>query len=143
MVMSGNKKFIKDLPIYINGFAVGCLFFDYSENTLFRLLMYFLSMISFFWYGKLLHKKESIKFIPKKYVIFNIDTFNKWFNDKDNNAVYSHSGVFLRTDKLSISQIKDYLIKCHGLTLSEWDIDEDVRNFYEEIRKDWMDKINK
>jgi hypothetical protein len=86
--------------------------------------------------------KKKVTFVPKKYVLFNVETFNTWFNDKDNGAVYANSGIFLRTDKLSISHIEDYLVKCHGLDLSNWDIDEDVRNFHEEIRKDWINKIN-
>lgn len=85
-------------------------------------------------------KKET--FVPRKYVLFNVETFNTWFNDKYNDAVYANSGIFLRVDKLSESQIKDYLIKCHGLELSNWDIEEDIRNFYEEIRKDWLKKLD-
>jgi hypothetical protein len=86
--------------------------------------------------------KKKSTFTPKKYVLFNVETFNTWFNDKDNGAVYANSGIFLRLDKLSISHIEDYLVKCHGLNLSNWDIYEDVRNFNEEIRKDWINKIN-
>lgn len=86
--------------------------------------------------------KKKATFVPRKYVLFNVETFNTWFNDKYNDAVYAHSGIFLRVDKLSESQIKDYLIKCHGLELSNWDIEEDIRNFYEEIRKDWLKKLD-
>jgi hypothetical protein len=84
--------------------------------------------------------KKKPTFVPKKYVIFNVDTFNTWFNDKANNAVYANPGIFLRLDKLSISHIEDYLVKCHGLTLSDWDISEDINLFYEKIRKDWLKK---
>lgn len=86
--------------------------------------------------------KKKATFVPRKYVLFNVETFNTWFNDKYNDAVYANSGIFLRVDKLSESQIKDYLIKCHGLELSNWDIEEDIRNFYEEIRKDWLKKLD-
>jgi hypothetical protein len=86
--------------------------------------------------------KKKATFAPKKYVLFNVDTFNTWFNDKYNDAVYAHSGIFLRLDKLSESHIEDYLVKCHGLDLSNWDIHEDIRNFYEEIRKDWLKKLD-
>lgn len=86
--------------------------------------------------------KKKVTFVPKKYVLFNVETFNTWFNSEDNNAVYAHPGIFLRLDKLSESHIKDYLIKCHGLELSYWDIHEDISDFYEEIRKDWLKKIN-
>lgn len=136
------KRFIKDLPIYLNGFAVGFLFWGLPKHTIMDVLMYILSVISFFWYEKNFTKKEEVTFVPRKYTIFNVDVFNEWFNDKDNGAVYANSGIFLRLDKLSISHIEDYLVKCHGLNLSNWDIDEDVRNFHEEIRKDWIDKIN-
>jgi hypothetical protein len=89
-----------------------------------------------------LFKKKDPEFIPKRYVLFNVDTFNTWFNDKDNDAVYANSGIFLRLDKLSESHIKDYLIKCHGISLGEWDFGNDITNFYYEVRKDWLDKIN-
>jgi len=136
------KQFIKDLPIYLNGFAVGFIFWSLPKYDIISILMYILSMVTFFWYGKTLTKKEEGRFIPRKYRIFNVDVFNEWFNDKENGAVYANSGIFLRLDKLSISHIEDYLVKCHGLELSNWDIDEDVRNFYEEIRKDWLNKLN-
>jgi len=87
-------------------------------------------------------KEKKPKFVPKKYVIFNVDTFNTWFNDKDNGAVYAHSGIFLRTDKLDLSQIKDYMVKCHGLNLDEWDTDLEIYRFHEEIEKDWRKKLN-
>jgi hypothetical protein len=86
--------------------------------------------------------KKTATFIPKKYGLFNVETFNTWFNDKYNDAVYAHSGIFLRVDKLSESHIKDYLIKCHGLELPNWDIQEDISNFYEDIRKDWLKKLD-
>lgn len=87
-------------------------------------------------------KQKKPKFVPKKYVIFNVDTFNTWFNSPHNEAVYAHPGIFLRTDKLDESQILDYLVKCHGLDLNEWDIHEEVTKFREEIRKDWINKLN-
>jgi len=90
---------------------------------------------------KFFKKRNNSKFTPKKYVIFNIDTFNIWFNDKDNQAEYSHSGIYLRLDKLSESQIEDYLVKCHGLNIGECDLIEDISNFKEEIRKDWFKKL--
>ena len=81
------------------------------------------------------------KFVPKKYVIFNVDTFNTWFNLPDNEAVYAHPGIFLRLDKLDEAQIHDYLVKCHGLDPEEWDIDDDIIEFREEMRKDWIEKL--
>jgi hypothetical protein len=86
-------------------------------------------------------KKEETKFVPKKYVLFNIETFNTWFNDKDNGAIYAHSGIFLRTDKLSIKQIEDYLLKCHNVLVSDFDFSEDIQKFYKEILTDWRNKL--
>lgn len=94
--------------------------------------------------SKLFPKKEkSIKFIAPKDILFNVDTFNTWFNDENNNAVYANPGIFLRLDKLSESHIKDYLLKCHNIHSSDYDFHEEIRNFYDEIRKDWINKMNK
>ena len=86
-------------------------------------------------------KEKEQKFVPKKYVLFNVDTFNTWFNDPENGAVYAHPGIFLRLDKLDESQIRDYLVKCHGLDLNEWDIHDEIISFREDIRMSWMKKI--
>jgi hypothetical protein len=75
---------------------------------------------------------------PKKYVLFNVDTFNTWFNDSDNGATYANSGIFLRLNKLSLSHINEYLIKCHGVDPHDWS--DDIEIFYEEIRTNWMTK---
>jgi hypothetical protein len=89
-------------------------------------------------------KKEKPVFVPKKYVMFNVDTFNQWFNDKDNGAVYAHEGIFLRLDKLSKSHITDYLLKCHNIVGNPYELYfNDIELFYEEIRKDWLEKLNK
>ena len=88
-------------------------------------------------------KPKKPKFYPRKYVLFNVDTFNEWFNSPHNEADYAHPGIFLRLDKLDESQIHDYLVKCHGLNPDEWDLYEDVVKFREEIRKDWVNKLNK
>jgi hypothetical protein len=45
-------KFLKDLPIYLNGFAVGFLLFGITDIGLMDISMYILAMISFFWYGR-------------------------------------------------------------------------------------------
>ena len=34
--------------------------------------------------------KKETKFIPKDYVLFNIDIFNTWYNDVDNGSEYAH-----------------------------------------------------
>lgn len=88
-----------------------------------------------------LYKKEP-KFVPRKYVLFNVETFNTWFNSPHNNAVYANPGIFLRIDKLSTSHVEDYLIKCHNLTLKDWDIEDEIQDFYQRIREDWMRRIN-
>ena len=44
--------FVKDLPIYLNGFAVGMLFFR-SDVSATNVVVYALAMITFLWYGKI------------------------------------------------------------------------------------------
>lgn len=91
-------------------------------------------------------KKEVVKpFQVPEYIVFNIENFNNWFNDKNNNAVYAHPGIFLRTDKLSESHITDYLEKCYGITKKDniiWSESrgELIRKFYNELRNDWRNK---
>ena len=46
------KQFVKDLPIYLNGFAVGMLFFRSGVSST-NVVAYALAMITFFWYGKI------------------------------------------------------------------------------------------
>ena len=88
-------------------------------------------------------KKIQANPLIKKYVLFNVDIFNKWFCDKENHAVYAHEGIFLRLDKLGKDQIVDYLLKCHNVELSDnEDISNEINDFYEEIRKDWLNKLN-
>ena len=45
------NKFINDLPIYINGFVVTYLFIGTKCNFV-DIVMFILSIASFFWYGK-------------------------------------------------------------------------------------------
>jgi len=45
------KKGIQDLPIYINGFTVSYLFMEGDMNIV-SVIMFALSCISFFWYGR-------------------------------------------------------------------------------------------
>jgi hypothetical protein len=80
-------------------------------------------------------------------VVFNVDNFNKWFNDPNNKAVYANPGIFLRLDKLSESHIKDYLEKCYNIVdvdYVEWSLPSHILidKLYNEIRKDWKNKIN-
>lgn len=91
---------------------------------------------------------DLFKTIPSEEVIFNVDTFNEWFCDPNNNAIYAHKGIFLRLDKFDQSQITDYLhkrwnIPDNGPFLWTKPTHEILYNFYEEIRKDWRNKKNK
>lgn len=45
------NKLKQDVPIYLNGFAVGMLFFR-NELNAFNTAMYVLCCVTFFWYGK-------------------------------------------------------------------------------------------
>jgi hypothetical protein len=91
--------------------------------------------------NSIIGKKVTKKVIPLEEIIFNVVNFNIWFNHKDNLAVYAHPGIFLRLDKLSVSHIQDYLLKCYGIK-SEVFPSEIIYNFMEDIRTDWMYKIN-
>jgi succinate-acetate transporter protein len=46
------QKFIKDLPIYLNGFAVGMLLWSIPNIGFVDIVCYILAMITFFWYGE-------------------------------------------------------------------------------------------
>ncbi len=85
-------------------------------------------------------------FVVPEYIVFSVDNFNKWFNDENNNAVYANPGIFLRLDKLSESHITDYIEKCYGLTggfLWSKPTHEMIREFHEEIRKNWLELLSK
>lgn len=87
------------------------------------------------------------KVIPLEEIIFNVNNFNIWFNHKDNGAEYAHSGIFLRTDKLSECQIRDYLLKCYGIDnpsfLFSKHVNEMISDFEKDIRTDWLNKLSK
>lgn len=88
-------------------------------------------------------KQQEQKFVPKSYVLFNVDTFNTWFNDKDNGAEYAHSGIFLRLDKLSENHLIDYFKKCHNIdNIFDFYSHDNVYFFMEGIKNDWRNKIN-
>lgn len=133
----------EDWVVMLNGFATGFLL-SRGKFDLTDILMYVICCITFFLYGKK-EKPKPNKFAPKHYVIFNIEVFNAWFNDKDNNATYAHSGIYLRTDKLSESHIFDYLIKCHGFSENECSdlLHQEIYLFYQEVMQDWINKNNK
>jgi len=77
--------------------------------------------------------------------IISVDVFNNWFNDPLNNAVYAHSGIFMRLDKLSFSHVEDYLDKKHDIN-RQHPLYADplfyllLCDFHEDIRKDWIRK---
>jgi hypothetical protein len=93
------------------------------------------------------NKEKEVKKEYDEDVVFNVDNFNKWFNDPNNKAVYANPGIFLRLDKLSESHIKDYLEKSHGIFDSDdfkWSVKINILIYklYNEVRKDWRNKIN-
>ena len=45
------NQLIKDLPLYINGFAVAYLFVR-TECNVVDIIMFGLAILSFFWYGR-------------------------------------------------------------------------------------------
>ncbi len=51
--ISMGKQFLKDLPIYLNGFAVGMLLWSIPEISVLDITMFVLAMVTFFWYGKI------------------------------------------------------------------------------------------
>jgi hypothetical protein len=46
------EKLLKDLPIYLNGYAVGMLLFSISNIKVIDVCMFILASVTFFWYGK-------------------------------------------------------------------------------------------
>lgn len=103
-------------------------------------------MFEFFF--NIVKTKEIIKpFLVPEYIMLNVENFNNWFNDKNNNAIYAHPGIFLRTDKLCQANVLDYLEKCYGLTkdillsdLITWSEPDAITKFYNKIIIDWRDK---
>jgi len=103
---------------------------------------------------KRLFKKEEEEVTEKKYsttwlieneeIIFNVDNFNFWFNNPNNNAVYAHSGIYLRLDKLSEAHIVDYLLKEYelenGAFLFSKPYNTMVSNLLRDVQKDWKNK---
>lgn len=83
-------------------------------------------------------KKEKVCTLDE--IMFNVQNFNIWFCHPNNKAIYANSGIFLRLDKLSQSQIKDYLNKSYGV--KEYD-NYKIQEFEKQIREDWKNKLNK
>lgn len=79
--------------------------------------------------------------------VFNIENFNYCFNNPNNGAIYAHTGIFLRLDKLSDSQFFDYFESYEGINDGEnFAYREDYTRFIkfkDDVRKDWMKEIEK
>jgi hypothetical protein len=55
------EKLLKDLPIYINGYAVANLLFAIPNIQPMDVCMFALAVFSFFWYGKNKKKQHNTK----------------------------------------------------------------------------------
>ena len=87
-------------------------------------------------------EQKELKKVYDPALVFNVDHFNEWFNDKDNGATYAHSGIYLRLDKLSLSHVTEYLYNEWDLRLSQ-DYDYDQANeFFMNIRSNWFKQIS-
>jgi hypothetical protein len=51
------EKLIKDLPIYLNGYAVCMLLWSIPEISVLDITMFVLAMVTFLWYGKVKSQK--------------------------------------------------------------------------------------
>ena len=74
--------------------------------------------------------------------LYDVDNFNRWFNAPKPKEIYAHSGIFGRTDKLSLGHFVDYICS-FGLTKSEaqsYCDDNETRfmAFHKEVEKDWI-----
>ena len=70
----------------------------------------------------------------------NVERFNEWFCDPNNGATYANAGIFLRTSKLSVGQIKEFFQIVHGVE----NVDEQTLFwFHNAIRIDWHKKLLK
>jgi hypothetical protein len=91
--------------------------------------------------------KETFDYTANEDIIFSVDSFNDWFNDPNNNAVYAHKGIFLRLDKLGEDQVDDYLLKRYNLDNGAFLFSKPYvsmkADLYKAIRKDWSNKLNK
>ena len=91
-------------------------------------------------------QEERKKLLALEAKVFNVESFNTWFNDPKNGATYAHSGIFLRVDKLSESHIQEYMEKVHkiknfGPFMWTQPTRYMVSQFLKEIQKDWKKKL--
>jgi hypothetical protein len=87
-------------------------------------------MIKFLWKPK----EPEFKTRAPYSIIYNVENFNIWFNDPNNGATYAHSGIFLRTDKLSLSHVSEYLKLCFGIVDGS---EKYTLRFLHDIREEW------
>jgi hypothetical protein len=74
--------------------------------------------------------------------ILNVDRFNDWFNSPNSKKFYVNPGIFLRLDKLSSGNISDYIKdELHGLVVYDNFPFSKVTKFEDNIRKDWLKKL--
>lgn len=73
-------------------------------------------------------------------IIYDVENFNRWFKDPHNNAIYAHSGIYLRVDKLSHGHVIDYIQKVYNINVVEIDYNQ-IMIFYEIIRQNWRKKL--
>lgn len=90
---------------------------------------------------------ERPQYVPQKDIVFNVHNFNRWFVNKDNNAVYANKGIYLRTDKLSEAHIEDYLEKAFNIKNPAFLWKDDlshrlISDFHNTIRNNWIQQIN-
>lgn len=75
--------------------------------------------------------------------VLNVDSFNNWFQNNKDKSIYAHSGIYLRTDKLSRGHIKDYLRVITNGLLSIEDFNElEIMKFEDKIRVSWIKQLN-
>lgn len=92
-----------------------------------------------------------VKYWPKRKVVqetavdpkeFNVENFNEWFKTEYDgyDGRKGAAGIFLRTDKLSPHMVKDYLLSLgHGSIEAE----ELSYKHWQDVRKDWLDKLHR
>jgi hypothetical protein len=77
-----------------------------------------------------------------------VSAFNKWFcNDNKADEVYANKGIYLRTDKLSFYQIRDYWNSLTDLDEETLDVLMDehywiATQFQDTIRLDWVKQLH-
>ena len=73
--------------------------------------------------------------------MLSVEEFNIWFNSPKDPDIYAHPGIFLRTDKLGVGHIEDYLeFASKGLVMVDDFKYLDIIEFEDRIRKDWFKK---